>query len=180
MANVYVKRTKANQTNSQGGYKQQVFFAPVDTFLVIGTPTDAPAVAGDKVIITDDHTFTPPDGFIGLWSKKHSVTTTTESTGDEGAQSLVHTHKLVLLGDGASTLEQMRDLLNEDAIWLLKDADCINATDYIQFGDECLQPTAKITFDGKTTAEGLKEYTLELKVKDKKFFYSGTVTEKTP
>lgn len=178
MANVYVKRTISGETNKEGGYKQVVFFAPVDTFLSIKAPTASPTVAGDKTSITTSHTFTSPAGFISLCSKKHSVTTTTETTGDDGAQSLIHKCKFELLGDNASTLEQLQDLLNDSCIWLLKDQDCLTATNYVQFGDECLQPTAKISFDGKTTADGLKMYTIELTVKAKKFFYSGTVTEK--
>ena len=178
MANIYKKRGKSEQTNKEGGYKNVVLFAPVDTFLTMGVPTNAPAVAGDKVSISDDHTFGAEDGFISLLSKKHSVTTTSESTGDDGAKSLVHKAKFVLLGDDASTLEQMRDMLNDDIVWLVKDQDCANTDTFIQLGDGCLQPTATISFDGKTTAEGLKEYTVELSVKDKKFFYSGTVTQK--
>jgi len=175
---IYKKITKANQVNVEGGYKNVVLFAPVADFSAIATPTATPTVLGDKKKIITAHTFGAADGFISLLCKKHSVTSTSESTGDDGSQSLVHKAKFIILGDGASTLETMEELLNDSAIWLIKDQDCINATDYVQFGDSCLQADHKITFDGKTTKEGLKEYTLEMSVKAKKFFYSGAVTEK--
>ncbi len=177
-ANLYKARAKADQLNIQGGYRNIVLWAPVDTFEEIQVPTDTPTALGDKKKITDTHTFGEDEGFISWLCKKHSVTTTTETTGDEGAQSLVHKSKFVLLGDDASTLEQLEDILNDNVILLLKDQDCLNTTDYVQLGDECLSPTLKITFDGKTTQEGLKEYTVEASVKAKKYFYSGTVTEK--
>ncbi len=69
-------------------------------------------------------------------------------------------------------------MLNDNYIFLLKDAECLAGAPYVQLGDECLSPTAKVSFDGKTTKEGLKEYNVELTVKDKKFFYSGAVTSK--
>jgi len=175
--NLYKARVKEDQTHMQGGYKNVVLWSPTNAFLSIKIPT-ASAVSGDTKKITTAHTFPADEGFISWHCKKHSVTTTMETTGDEGAQSLVHKAKFVLLGDDASTLEQLENMLNDDCIFLLKDQDCANTTDYIQFGDECLAPTAKISFDGKTTAEGLKEYTVELTVKAKKFFYSAAITAK--
>lgn len=177
MSSNYKKRVKADETFAEGGYKNQFWFAPVADFLSIKTP-GVWAALGDKVKITLAHTFGEDDGFIAWRGKKHAVTTTAETTGEDGSKSLLHKGRIIVLGDGASTLEQMRDLLNDDIIILVKDQDCLNAGDYVQFGDECLSPDLTITFDGKTTKEGLKEYTVEWSVKDKKFFYSGAVTEK--
>lgn len=177
MAINYAPIAKADQKDVQGGYKNVVLFAPVATITVFGIPVDPPVALGDEVTIATAHTFGTSDGFISWLCKKHTVTTTTETTGDAGAQSLVHHAKFTLLGDSASTLEQLRNLLNDDVIFLLKDQDCVNGQ-YVQFGDACLAPNVKVSFDGKTTAEGLKEYAIEIDVKDKKFFYNATVTEK--
>jgi len=177
MANVYGARTKADQTNMQGGYKNVVLFAPVDTFQSMAHPTGSPSGAGDKVTITGDHVFADPgvDGWISWATKKHSVEGTWESTGEDGAKSITYKYKFTLLGDDASTLEQVRDMLNDDCIFLVKDQDCQNATEYVQLGDDCLAPTASVSGGSKTTAEGLKEYIVEVAVRDKKFFYSGDV-----
>lgn len=176
MAVNYANIAKADQKDIQGGYKNVVFFAPISSFLTFGTPVDPPVALGDEVTISTAHTFGASDGFYSWLCKKHTVTSTTETTGDPGAQSLVHHAKFTLLGDSASTLEQLRNLLNDDSIFLVKDQDCVNGQ-YVQFGDECLAPNVKVSFDGKTTAEGLKEYTVELDVKDKKFFYNAAVTQ---
>lgn len=176
-SNFYKARGKADQNNMQGGYKNVVYFAPSDS-VTLATPA-VRSVPGTDLTISDDHTFTiEDDGFISLFCKQHSVTGTAASTGDDGAKSIEHTYQFVILGDDASTLDQMQDLLNDQCIWLFKDANCIDATALVQLGDECLQPTADISFDGKTTKDGLKEYTVKLMVKSKKFFYAGTVTEK--
>ncbi len=164
--------------NKDAGYKNVILFAPVDTFTSIKTPTATPTALGDKVKITTSHTFPTDEGFISLLSKKHSVTSKGTSTGDDGAQSMEWTFETVILGDSAIHQEQLEAQLNNDNIWLLKDQDCINATEYVQFGDACVCPTIKLEFDGKTTKEGLKEYKLTGTVKNKKFWYSGTVTEK--
>lgn len=174
---VYGKRTKADETNKEGGYKNKVYFAPVSSFTSIKTPIAVPVAAGDKVKIITAHTFGASDGFISYECKKHAVTHTSETTGDDGSKSLIHKFSFEMLGDSASTLEQMRDFLNDDLIVLLKDQDC-GATEHIQFGDGCLTPDFNISFDGKTTKEGLKVYKVEGTVKDKKFFYTATVTEK--
>lgn len=179
MANVFVSRTVNNQNNVDGGYKQDVLFAPVDTFATFAAPTGSPIAAGDKVTLVGNHTFNASQGWIKYWCKKHSVTSTAETTGEDGAKTITHKGSLTLLGDDASTLEQLQDLVKrEDCLFLIKDADCINATQYVQYGDSCLQPSITVSFDGKTTKEGSKEYKVDYEVKNKKFFYSGTITLK--
>jgi hypothetical protein len=180
-ANLYKAITKADEKNTGAGYKNVVLWAPVSTFLSIKTPTLTPAVLGDKVKITTAHTFNTDEGFISWKCKTNSVTLTTESVGDDGAKSLLHKARFVLLGDSASTQEQLQDFLNDQCLFLLKDSDCLNTTDYIQLGDECTQPIATVNFDGKLSGvneTGLKEYTVEIATKSKKFWYSSTVTLK--
>lgn len=177
MANVYGKRTKAEEKFTEGGYRNQIWFAPVNTFTSIKTPTDTPSAVGDKVKITTAHTFGASDGFIPWRMKKHSVTTTYETVGEDGSKSLMHKGKATLIGDDAATLEQLRDLLNDDVIIMTRDQDCV-AGEYVQFGDACLTPDISLAGDMKTTKEGLKEQTIEWSVKDKKFFYLSTISEK--
>jgi hypothetical protein len=167
----YKKIQKADQKNTEGGYKNVVNFCKVTDFLT----TAKPAVAGSRSI-TADHTFGAGKGFTSWLCTKHSVTTTAETTGDV-SKSLIHKAKFSLLGDSSSTLEQVEEMLNDENIFMLKDQDCLNATEFIQFGDECSTPDVSVSFDGKTTKEGMKEYTVELSVKGKKFFYSGALTQ---
>ena len=178
MTNLYKKIAKADLTNQDGGYKNVLFFAPVDTFTSIKKPTPTPAALGDKKKITTAHTFGEDDGFISLLSKLHSVTLKGATVGEEGAQSMEWTFEGVILGDNAVLQEELEELLNDNCIWLLKDQDCLNSTDFVQLGDECVFPAIKLEFDGKTTKEGMKEYKITGTIKGKKFFYNATVTEK--
>lgn len=178
MSNLYKKYTKSDIKNQDGGYKNVIFFAPIDTFLAIQKPIAVPVALGDKKKIITAHTFGVDDGFISLLCKKHSVTSKSTTTGDDGAQSLEHTFEGTILGDGAVLMEELEDQLNADNMFLIKDQDCLNTTDYVQFGDECLCANIKLEFDGKTTKEGLKEYKITGTIKGKKYFYSATVTEK--
>lgn len=164
--------------NRDGGYKNVILFAPKSTFLSIKKPSDAPAVLGDKKKITTAHTFPADEGFISLLCKLHSVTSKTTTIGDEGAQRLQHEAEGIVFGDSAIHLEQFEEMLNDENIFLVKDQDCLNATDYVQFGDECLTPNIKLEFTGNTTKEGMKEYKITLTVIGKKFYYSAAVTEK--
>jgi hypothetical protein len=81
----------------------------------------------------------------------------------------------VVLGDKSSTQEQLQRILNDDVICLLKEADCLVTDSYVQLGDECVSPTFKVEFDGKTTKDGKKEYKVTVTCK-KKFFYLAAVT----
>jgi hypothetical protein len=179
MANRYKKITKADQTNVDGGYKNVILWAPRSTFLTTAKPvvSGTPA-SGDSLKITTAHTFGAQDGFISWLCQKNSVTLKGKSEGEAGAKSMVWTSEFVLLGDSASTQEQLEDMLNDDIILLLKDGNCVAATDYVQLGDECNNPEFDVEFDGKTTAEGLKIYKISMKHKKGKYFYSGAVVEK--
>ena len=178
MANIYGKRGKADQKNRDGGYKNVLLFAPVDTFLSLKLPTTPPVVAGDKVSITTAHTFGVGDGFINWLCKTHGVTSKGQTVGDDGVGRMEWQFDAIILGDSASTVEQIYDLLNDQCIFLLKDQDCHGSTEFVQFGDDCTQPTVKVAWDGKTTKDGQKEYTITGTIYGKKYFYSGTVTEK--
>jgi hypothetical protein len=178
MPNLYKKILKADQTNTEGGYKNVVLFAPSASFLSLKKPVvGATPALGDRSKITTDHTFTSPNGFYSWLCTKHSVTVTGETNGTEGAKSIVWKAKFNLLGDNNTTQEQVENMLNDDMIFLLKDGACLTAAAYIQLGDECNTPDVGVTFDGKTTKEGLKEYGIEITVKGTKYWYSGTVTE---
>lgn len=163
--------------NRDGGYKNVLLYAPASTFTAIAAPAAA-VLLGDTKKIIAAHTFPLGEGFISLLSKLHSVTSKSTTVGDPGAQRLQHTFEGIILGDSAIHLEQLEAQLNDNSIWLIKDQDCLVATDYVQFGDECLTPNIKLEFTGNTTASGLKEYKINGEVIGKKFFYTAAVTEK--
>ncbi len=175
MSNLYRTFTKADvETNAHGGYKAKIYFAPVDEFDTIQYPVDNDTL-GDMTTIVEDDTFLEDKGYRILPAKMHSVLSKTTSTGDDGAKSLVHTFEAIILGDSASTLDTMQRMLNDELIFLLQDQDCNTGT-YVRFGDNCLTPVLTISFDGKTTKEGMKEYKIDGSIKGHKVFYSGTVT----
>lgn len=179
MANLYKKFGKAETSlNRDGGYKAKIYFAPIDTFLAIQSPA-ASAALGDTKKITTAHTFTSPAGFISLEAKVHSVKSKTTSVGDDGVKQLEHEFEAVITGDSAQHLEQFEQMLNDNLMILLKDQDCVNADDHVQFGDECLTPTLSLEFDSMDTNTGIKNYKLTGKIRGHKYFYSGVVTEKS-
>lgn len=175
--NKYRKYAKTDIANRDGGYKALIYFAPIDTFAGITMPTVTTTIEDSKKIVTA-HTFAADEGFITLLCKLHSVTSKGATVGDEGAQSVEWTFEGSILGDSALLQAELEGILNDNCMFLIKDQDCINATDYVQFGDECLQPTIKLEFDGKTTKEGTKEYKLTGTIRGHKYWYSSTVTEK--
>jgi hypothetical protein len=180
MPNLYKKFTATDAAkNRDGGYKNVIYLAPVDTFLSIKKPTDTPAALGDTKKITTAHTFTSPAGFISLVSKMHAVKTKTTSIGDDGVQQMEHEFEAIITGDSAEHLEQFEGLLNDNCIFLVKDQNCLAANEFVQFGDECLQPTLKVEFDSADTNSGVKYYKITGKIRGKKYFYSGVVTEKS-
>lgn len=167
-----------NPRADAGGYKNVVLFAPRSTFLSISKPPDVAAETGDLVTVAGAHTFTDPAGFFSWDCKTHSVTVTGATVGDDGAKEEEWKAAFVLLGDSASTQEQVTRMLNDDMIFLLKEAACLEDDSYIQLGDECVAPTVDVAFDGKTTKEGKKEYTVTVTCKVK-YFYAFAVTMST-
>jgi len=175
--NLYKKFDKTTQEATSGGYKNVVFWAPTDTFTAIQVPTPTPAALGDKFKITTAHTFPTDEGFISWLCKQDSVTIKGVTIGDPGSNEMEYTSTFILLGDGAATQEEVTEQLNSNNLWLLKDSACLAGNPYVQLGNECVPAKVSIEFDGKTTAAGLKEYTITV-VSKAKAFYSGTITEK--
>jgi hypothetical protein len=175
MANYATIVKNPNPSANVGGYKNVFLFCPRADFLSIKKPTSAGAVIGDTLDISTAHTFTSPKGFFSWDSKIHSVTLKGTTVGDDGAQEIEWSGEFVVLGDKSSTQEQLQRILNDDVICLLKEADCLVTDSYVQLGDECVSPTFKVEFDGKTTKDGKKEYKVTVTCK-KKFFYLAAVT----
>lgn len=177
----YAEIAKASSPQAnQGGYKDTVFFAPVVDFLSLKKPVGPFVLPGDSLKIATAHTFTPPAGFIPWATKQASVTITGETQGDPGAQQIRYSCVFTILGDSASTQEQVESLLNDNVILLVKEANCIVNDSYVQLGDECVQPDFTVAFDAANTREGVKAYTVTAAVTSKKFFYTGVVTQYTP
>ncbi len=178
MAENYSDIKRESLKNVPGGYKNEMLFAPKRDFLTFGKPTNAPAAPGDTVTISTDHTFDAGKGFYSWYLKLQPNTLNGESVGDPGTKMINWKPEFYVLGDSASTQEQIQSLLNDDCIFLMKDISCDDDT-WIQFGDECMSPEVTVTFTGNTAADGSKEYKIELAVRIKKYFYKGTVTRAT-
>jgi hypothetical protein len=177
-SNLYKKFDNAQTLkNREGGYKNVVYYAPIETFESLKAPAASPTVLGDKKKITTAHTFATDEGFIALTSKLHSVTMKTDSVGEDESARSSHVAEFIVLGDSAEHLEQFEGIKATPGIWLLKDSACASG-EFIQLGDDCLQATFKFEFTGNTTKEGLKEYKGTVTILDKKYYYSSTVTEK--
>lgn len=167
-----------NPRANTGGYKNVILMCPRADFLSISQPPNPGPLLGDAVTISDAHTFTDPKGFISWDCKTHSVTGKATTTGDEGAQELEYAYPFTIIGDSATTQEQMQRVLNDDIIWLLKEANCLVDDSYIQLGDECFSPIAKVDADYKTTKEGQKEWTVIVTTKAR-YFYTAAITMST-
>lgn len=159
---------------ASGGYKNVFLFCPRADFLSLAPVMAAPAAIGDKLTIDTAHTFTAPKGFKEWACRTHSVTLKASTVGEDGAQELEYTAEFEILGDSASNQEQIQAILNDDVIVLLKEADCV-AGQHVQLGNNCVSPTIKVEFDGKTTKEGKKLYKVSVTCK-KKYFYTAIVT----
>ena len=124
-----------------------------------------------------DHVFQALTGFVKLKAKLHTVKQTSESQGDAGGQSLKHKVSLTVVGDHPVYLDSFENMLNEEFIILLKDADCDGTFRYTQLGCDCNgSVVSSLVFDSNTTKEGVKEYALEFEVPYCKYFYSGLIT----
>lgn len=176
MANYAHITRSTNPDAYSGGYKNVILTAPRVDFTAVQTPAGNTAL-GDALTIDTAHTFPVGKGFYSWVCKTHSVKLTGDTVGDDGAREIEWTTEFTILGDSASNQEQIQRTLNDDVIILLKDSDCVEGM-YIQLGNDCVPPEFNVKFDGKTTKEGKKEYTVTAKCK-KKYFYTATVSNAT-
>jgi hypothetical protein len=161
-----------------GGYKNVVYMSPRSAFLSIAKPVSVPTALGEGVTITSAHTFTDPAGFITWECKTASVTGKATTVGEDGSGEIEYTYTFVIIGDSATTQEQMQTSINDDIIWMLKEANCLVDDSYVQLGDECNPAQAKVDADFKTTKEGKKEWTVTV-VSKARYFYTAVVTLST-
>ena len=173
MANRYKNRVKADQKSVDGGYKNVVNWTPANV-VTLAKPVPG-ATSGSSLAISTNHTFADEtDGFISWLCEQDTVTIKSKTVDGQ----LEHTAEFTLLGDDASTQEQLEDQIGDNSIFVFKDADCLTATAGVQLGDECKQPKVEVDFDGATTATGKKRYKVTLTIKKGKYFYSGVITGK--
>ncbi len=175
MAN-YGNINNSTQTGKAGGYKPALYFSEVSDITTWQRPIAIPLVLGDKVKIVTAHTWAAGKAVNKWEAKLHSVKHTSAPVGDPGSQDLMHTAQVVVLGDNPETFEQMLNALNDQKVIWLKDSDCITNDSYIQIGDDCNPVETVPNFDGFTTADGQKAYTVDFKSK-KKFFYLAALDE---
>jgi hypothetical protein len=168
----YANTAQADQSGLIGGYKSSLFFAKVADILTWGRPLAA--ALGDAAKIVTAHVFVAAKCAFLMEAKLHSSTIKGTSVGDEGAQDMEWTAEVKILGDNPILQDQLLRMQNDQIVIWLKDADCLTNDSYIQMGDDCVPVTVKIDFDGKTTKDGKKEYTLTLTSK-KKFHYLATL-----
>jgi hypothetical protein len=166
-----------NPRQYKGGYKNVILFCPRTDFLAISQPPAVAAAIGDLVTVTGAHTFTDPKGFFSIACKTKSVTLKATTIGDDGSGLLQWSAEFFVLGDSASTQEQLERMLNDDLIFLLKESSCLEDDAYVQCGDECDSPTIKVEFDSQTT-DGVKSYKVTLTTTTK-YFYNFAVTMST-
>lgn len=179
MGNLYKKYGKADIKNKDGGYKARLLFAPIDTFLVNALPVvGATPALGDTKKISADHTFGANDGFIELTGQINSATSKYTTVGNPGAYVVEHTFEIAIAGNSPELYEMLESLVNDECVYMLKDANCLSNPALEQFGDECLTATIKVDFDAKTTADGVKEHKITGSIRGHKYWYSGVLTLK--
>ncbi len=166
----------ANPESARGGYKNVILFVERDKFLTFAKPPANPSTLGAAYTISDAHTFGANDGYNEWASKLKSVTGKGTTVGDEGAQQMKYSFEGVIIGDSASTQEQMHRALNDDLVWFVKDSNCLVTDSYVQYGDECDSPVVKAEYDSQNS-DGTKNWKITGEVTSKRFFYEAALVK---
>lgn len=172
----YGNIANSTQTGRKGGYKPAMYFAETSDIATWARPIASPVAIGDTVKITTAHTFASGKCALIWEGQIHSVTITGEPVGEDGAKEIEYTATIAILGDNAATAEQMIRALNDQKVCWFKDADCLTNDSYVQLGDDCNPVEASAAFNGGTTKEGQKKYTLTVKSKTKYFYLAALDT----
>lgn len=175
----YAGILNSTQPNKEGGFKSEIYFNPTVDITTWQRPPATGTPLGDKSKVAVAHTWGASKGAYTWQTKIGSVKLTSESVGDEGAKVIVWTATLNVLGFDAATLDQMVNMLNDQVVVWLKDANCLVANAYYQLGDDCSPVTASISSDGKDSlpeSTAQKEFVVTLKSKRLVFYEAALDT----
>lgn len=177
---MYFDLVKATQTGTDPGYKSKLYFAKTSDITTWARPIAVPVAPGDKKKIVTAHTFGASAGAYVLDCKMYSPVGTSEAQGDPGEKVSSHTMVVEINGDNAKTLEMFEDMLNDELVFWVGDADCLVSDSFVQFGDDCKPADVSYAFNSrKANEQGKKVYTLTIN-SPKKFFYLATLDTTHP
>jgi hypothetical protein len=176
MANFGHITKPSNPEAVRGGYKNELLVVDKSDVTTWAKPTNAPAAIGDLYTIATAHTFPVNKGYFSWALKLKSATVKGATVGEDGAKQVQYTAEGMILGDSASTQEQMHRALNSDLVFFLKDSNCLVNDSYLQFGDECDSPVVDVEFDSQNS-DGTKNWKITLKITSKRFFYNATLVK---
>lgn len=154
--------------NVDPGFKPQVYFNQLSEITTWQYPTGAGTTLGDKISIAVAHTWATGKGAWQWATKIGSVSLTKETGGDEGTKTDTWVLTFMVLGVDAATIEQMKNLLNDQLVFWVKDANCLVSNYYYQLGDECNPVTVENTFASGTnlpTSTEVKNWTVTVRAK---------------
>lgn len=174
MANYGHITKPANPEEARGGYKNVILFAQRTDIITWAKPVPDPLTPGSAYTITTAHTFDVNKGYNQWASKTKSVMVKGATIGDPGSSLMQYTFEGVIIGDSASTQEQIHRMLNDDLVFWVKDSNCLVNDTYIQLGDECDSPEMSAEFDSMNS-DGTKNWKITGKITSKRFFYAATL-----
>lgn len=179
MAEKYFNYPRNQVANQKTGYTNKAWLAPKEWFTLIAEPIPPYANPEDAVIITADHTFPllpTPKGFIQVYCLPHTVEGDGEASGDAGAGQMNWKPKIFIPGDSPKLQTMVEQMINDDLILLVQDANC-PTSEILQFGCDCnpaSRSESKFT-SGTTQTSGRKGYEITLQ-SNCRFWYRGTIT----
>lgn len=175
MANFGHITKPASPEAARGGYKNELLVVDKADVTAWGSPLTTSGL-GDKYTITTAHTFGVNKGYYSWPLKLKSALVKGASQGDVGMKQVQYTFEGMILGDSASTQEQMHNSLDADSVFFLKDSNCLVADSYLQFGDSCDSPEIDVEFDSQNS-DGTKNWKVTGKITGKRFFYNASLVK---
>lgn len=175
MSTLYKNYKKANATNVKPGYSKDAWILPlswIDTYAdVVGA-----AAVGDSKTIDGTHTLVTNKGAIKCYVVPKTVEGDGDAVGDQLAKTFAWKPKILIPGDNPQVCEMVENLLNEDFLLFIKDAQC-GSVQFIQFGCDCDPVNVDAaSFKSGTIGNGRKQYELT-GLTYCKYFYNGTLTD---
>lgn len=169
----YAYKNLRSYSNTEPGIAEFALIAPKSSFAVDGlkSPVGPFGVTpGDMITIKVAHEFKEGLGFVyfALAPEKNELNTTT--VGDTGFNKQNTEVKLVFPGSTPAQHEQLRQLLNQPLVAIIKDANC-GANLYYQLGNDCASAYLTSDFKTGTTASGIKGFEATLKYSNGPLFY---------
>lgn len=162
--------------DNMGGTTSRCYFAGINDFLSIKTPTASPSTLADLVSISTAHTFKTGKCFKLGYCTQDKGKFDAKTQGEADGRSFKQEFEFFLPGSAVEAHGFAAQAKNDNFIFLVEMPDSADSG-YIQVGTEMFPATVAPEFTSATNASGVRGHVFKVSaMSNRTFIYDSTIT----